>query len=88
VEARDTPTVQVLDKAVPPERRSFPQRRKLVVVGFVFSVFVGVGLSFFLEYVEKVQGRPNEYEEWIGMGEEMKGDLEVLKKELFRRRKM
>ena len=86
-EARDTPTVQVLDGAVPPERKSFPQRKKFVVIGFIFSLFVGIGLSFFLEYVEKLQGRPKEYEEWIGMGEELKGDMRVLTRRLFRRRK-
>ncbi len=88
MEARDTPTIQVLDRAVPPERRSFPQRRKLVMVGFIFSLFVGIGLAFFFEYVEKLQGRPGEYEEWIGMGEQIKADIEKFKSKLFRRRKM
>lgn len=87
-EARDTPTVQVMDRAVPPERRSFPQRRKLVMVGFVFSVFVGVGLAFFLEYVDRLQERPREYEEWVGMGKQIRGDIEEFKSRLFRRRKM
>ena len=87
-EARDTPTIQVLDKAVPPEQRSFPRRRKLVVAGFFLSVFVGVGLAFFLEYVDRLQERPKEYEEWIGMGEEVKADMEEFKSKLFRRRKM
>lgn len=86
-EARDTPTIQVLDRAIPPERRSFPQRRRLVMVGFIFSLFVGVGLSFFLEYVEKLHGRPSEYQDWTGMGDELKTDVEAIKKRLFRRRK-
>ena len=87
-EVRDTPTIQVLDRAVPPEKKSYPPRRKLVIVGFIFSLFVGVALSFFLEYVEKLQGRPEEFGEWIGMGEEVKSDIEELKNKLFRRRKM
>ena len=87
-EVRDTPTIQVLDRAVPPERRSFPQRKKLVVVGFIFSVFAGVGLAFFFEYVEKLQKRPREFEEWVGMGEQIKADIEEFKSRLFRRRKM
>ena len=88
VEVRDTPTVQVLDRAVPPERKSYPPRRKIVVVGFVLSVFVGTGAAFFLEHVEKLQGRPKEYEEWIGMGGQIKADIEEFKNRLFRRRKM
>lgn len=87
VEVRDTPTVQVLDAAVPPDKRSSPQRRRLVMIGFIFSLFVGVGLSFFLEYVEKLQARPGEYQEWAGMGEELKTDVETLKSRLFRRRR-
>lgn len=88
MEARDTPTVQVLDRAVPPERKSFPQRKKLVMVGFILSLVVGVGLSFFLEYVERLQKRPGEFEEWVGMVEEVKADIEALKSRLFRKRKM
>src|SRR5690606_3305651 len=34
-ESRNTPTVQVLDSAVTPERRFFPKRRKLVMIAFV-----------------------------------------------------
>ncbi|MDZ7724814.1 MAG: Wzz/FepE/Etk N-terminal domain-containing protein [candidate division KSB1 bacterium] len=42
-EARNTPTVQVLDPAVPPPFRSAPQRKLIVIaltlLGFVFSIF-------------------------------------------------
>jgi len=86
-EARDTPTIQVLDGAVPPDRRSSPQRRKLVMVGFIFSLFAGVGLSFFLEWVEKIQERPGEYKHWTGMGEELKTDMERIKRRFLRRRR-
>nr|MBC8490743.1 hypothetical protein [Bacteroidota bacterium] len=48
-EARDTPTVQVLDKAIRPEKRAKP-KRKLIVLGLFFlSTFVSVIFVFSLE---------------------------------------
>lgn len=45
-EARETPTVLVLDRAVPPEKKSYPLRGLIVisgiVLGFVLSVFFGL----------------------------------------------
>ncbi|HDR00081.1 MAG TPA: hypothetical protein ENN51_07355 [candidate division WOR-3 bacterium] len=41
MEARDTPTITVLDHAVPPERRSFPKRLLIVLIASVFSLAVG-----------------------------------------------
>lgn len=43
MEAKDTPTVQFLDQASPPEKRSFPRRTLIVIVAmfcsFAFSLF-------------------------------------------------
>jgi uncharacterized protein involved in exopolysaccharide biosynthesis len=87
MEAKDTPTIQVLDRAVPPERKSFPQRKKLVAVGFVFSLFVGMVLAFVLEFAEQVEARPQEYGEWMKMGDEVKADFRIITREIFRRKK-
>jgi len=54
-EARDTPTVQVLDKAVPAERKSKPKTRQNMAIAGALSLFVGVFLAFFLEYVERIK---------------------------------
>jgi len=51
-EAKDMPTVQVLDKAVPAERKSKPKIRLNMMLAGVVSLFMGVFLAFFLEYVE------------------------------------
>jgi len=53
-EKRDTPTVQVLDEAIPPTYRSKPRRTVLVGLAGLLSLFVGVFLAFGLEYMEKV----------------------------------
>jgi len=53
MEAKDSPTVQVLDKAVPPERKARPRRGLIVVfftaLAFSFSIF----MAFVLEYITR-----------------------------------
>jgi tyrosine-protein kinase Etk/Wzc len=57
VEARDTPTVQVLDQAVPAEKKSKPSiRLNMMIAGFL-SLFIGMFLAFFLEYLERIRMR-------------------------------
>jgi uncharacterized protein involved in exopolysaccharide biosynthesis len=59
-EARDTPTVQVLDKAVPAERKSKPNVKLNMAIAGALSLFVGIFLAFFLEYVERVRAQERE----------------------------
>ena len=54
-EARDTPTVQLLDKAVPAERKSKPNVRRNMAIAGALSLFVGIFLAFFLEYVTRIR---------------------------------
>src|SRR5215813_2989020 len=51
-EARDETAFQVLDRAVPPERKSKPARTLTVLVALLASLFVGVMLAFIREYVD------------------------------------
>lgn len=57
LEARDTPVVQVLDKAVPAERKSRPRTTLNMAIAGTLSLFVAIFLAFFLEYVERVRAR-------------------------------
>ena len=54
-ELRDTPTVEILDIPEPPEKRSFPKRKRIVAAAFFLSLFVGIGLAFFFDYTEKIK---------------------------------
>jgi len=56
-EARDTPVVQILDKAVPAERKSKPKTTLNMAIAGALSLFMGIFLAFFLEYVERVRKR-------------------------------
>lgn len=40
-EARDTPTVQILDEAIPPIRKTTPQRRLIVAISLLAGVVLG-----------------------------------------------
>ncbi len=56
-EARDTPTVQVLDPAIPAERKSKPIIRLNMMIAGALALFIGVFLAFFLEYLERLKRR-------------------------------
>ncbi|MEE2708971.1 MAG: GNVR domain-containing protein [Gemmatimonadota bacterium] len=49
-EVRDTPTVRILDAAVPPDLKSGPKRSLIVIMSTVLSLLLGVSLAFVLEY--------------------------------------
>ncbi len=49
-EARDTPVVQVLDPAIPPDNKSKPIIRQNVMIAGLLALIVGVVLAFILEH--------------------------------------
>ncbi|HLF86002.1 MAG TPA: GNVR domain-containing protein [Nitrospiria bacterium] len=54
-EAKDSPTVQVLDTAKVPEKRIKPKRRNIVLLSAFTATFLAIFLAFFLEYIKKVR---------------------------------
>jgi uncharacterized protein involved in exopolysaccharide biosynthesis len=54
-EARDTPSVQVLDPGVPAEKKSKPIIWLNMLIAGVLALFLGIFLAFFLEYLERVK---------------------------------
>ena len=46
-------TIEVVDRAVPAERKSRPKIKLNMALAGVTSLFAGVFLAFFLEYLEK-----------------------------------
>lgn len=54
-EAKDTPTVQVLDVAKVPEVRTKPKRSLIVMLSTIAAVFISVFTAFFIEYLEKAK---------------------------------
>ncbi|WHZ23091.1 MAG: Lipopolysaccharide biosynthesis [Nitrospira sp.] len=54
-EARDTPTVQVLDQGVPADKRTRPRLLLNTAVAGVLALVIGVFLAFFLDYRARVR---------------------------------
>jgi len=87
-EAKDTPTVQVLDTAIPPERRSRPVRRKIVLFGAGLSIF----LSFvFISCVEYVNGlrekRQEDYRRLESLLDILRSDVRWIQRKMGLRRR-
>jgi uncharacterized protein involved in exopolysaccharide biosynthesis len=57
-EASDMPTVQALDKAVPADRKSKPKTTFNMAIAGLTSLFMGILLAFFLEYLAAVKQSP------------------------------
>jgi len=86
LEARDTPTLTVLDYAAPPERRSFPRRTGIVGVVLLFSLAAGVSFAFVAEYFGFIKSaRPEEYEGWHSVWRELTGLVRSARSILFRK---
>lgn len=54
-EAKNDLAFQIIDIAKKPISRFKPKRKKIVMVGFMISVFVGLFVVFFVNYVEKLK---------------------------------
>jgi uncharacterized protein involved in exopolysaccharide biosynthesis len=57
-ETGDIPSMSVLDEAIPPVYRSWPQRKMLLLSTFLLSFFVAALLAFGLEYRDRRRGLP------------------------------
>ena len=57
-EARDAAIIQVIDKAIPPEKRIKAKRRQMVMTAMVAGFFASVFLAFFIEYINRSSSDP------------------------------
>jgi uncharacterized protein involved in exopolysaccharide biosynthesis len=88
MELRDTPTVQFLDQASPPEKKSWPKRSLIVIFAFCLSLTFSVLLVFVLEYYEDVKQNPGQHTEFINFKNQLKHDFSILRNYLkFRHHK-
>jgi len=64
-EVNDTPVITVIDRAIPPEERSRPRRRLLVVLAFLFGGMVGVFWAVTGEFFDRAKkGNEDDYREF------------------------
>jgi uncharacterized protein involved in exopolysaccharide biosynthesis len=84
-EAKDTPTIQVLDRAVPPEKRSRPKRAMMVILAGIASLFVGIVFAFGLEYLQATRKRnPEEFRKIEQLLSTFKEDVLDIKRLFFK----
>lgn len=61
-EAKESPLVQVVDKALPPEERSAPKRALMMVVATLVAVIIGIILAFIMNALDTAKQNPESAE--------------------------
>lgn len=86
-EAKDTPTVQVLDPAVPPVKRSKPHRKMIVLLSGAFALLLSCTVGFTIEYYErKKKTGQEEYETIRAILDTVRNDFSRMKSKLMRQK--
>ncbi|MDZ7725175.1 MAG: Wzz/FepE/Etk N-terminal domain-containing protein [candidate division KSB1 bacterium] len=79
-EAKDTPTLQVLDKAVKPIKRSKPHRSIFVIFWSIISIIISIILILTIEYINDQKNESSgEYEKLVEMAKMLKKDFRFYK---------
>lgn len=86
-EARDTPTIQVLDEAVAPELRTRPQKKLLILVGSFLVFILSIFWAFVSEYIERAKSDSAAYFKTKEISDDIRKDWERIKQLLNRFRK-
>lgn len=61
-EAKDAAVIQVVDKALPPEKKSKPKRALIVQLATILAFFIGIFWAFFKEASERARQNPEQAE--------------------------
>ena len=62
-EAKDTPTIVILDQPSRPDKRAAPQRKILVMTTFILMIVLGMVIVFIREYYDRIR---TEYPDLLG----------------------
>ena len=65
-EQKDVPVLLVLDRAVPAEKKTRPQRMLIVLTTILLTLFGTIGWVFFIERIPGQGGSPSPFERSIG----------------------
>lgn len=61
-EAKDVKTIQVLDRAIPPDKKSGPRKVLIIVISLFVSLTVAVVMALFMGYMDRIKN--DEYERY------------------------
>jgi len=88
LEARDTPTITILDYARVPEKKSFPKRSIIIITVAIISAIFGVIYAVISEYVDFIKKEKfEEYTNWQKIIKSIKIDLVTFRSKVFPRSK-
>ena len=75
-ESKDTPTLQVLDSAVPAEKKTKPKRAVVVILSCVFCTVVAILYIFVVNYFERKREEfPEDFDKWQKISDWIKSDF-------------
>ncbi len=75
-EAKDTPTIKIIDEAVPYVRKAKPVRSLICIVSGFLGFFVGIFIAFLKEYLYRISlDDPNRYNNLVSVFKETRKDL-------------
>jgi len=61
-EAKEAAVIQVIDKAIPPEKKAKPKRTLMVLIATFTGFFLSIFVAFFAEYKERASKEPENKE--------------------------
>ena len=61
-EAKESPLVQVVDKALPPEERSWPKRAQMMVIATILALVISIILAFIMNALDTAKQKPESAE--------------------------
>jgi uncharacterized protein involved in exopolysaccharide biosynthesis len=79
-EAKDIPTINILEWASPPENPVKPKIKMNVILGFIVSFFLGIFIIFFIEFIERMDQDPETAPRWLEMKKGIVGLMQYLNK--------
>lgn len=82
-EQTNTANVWIVEKATPPDAPSQPNTKRNILLGIVLGLFGGVGMAFFLEYLDNTVKSPSDVETRTGVP--VLGSLALLKHDALKK---
>jgi capsular exopolysaccharide synthesis family protein len=85
-----TSNIRIVDNAETPRTPIKPRKKRNVLIGAILGLFIGIGLVFFLEYLDNTIKSPEDVEQYLGIPllgvlakiREQVGSSEIIAKDL------
>ena len=82
-EAKDIPTINILEWAEPPEKPIKPKVKLNVVLGFIVSLFIGIFVIFLMEFAQRMDQDPETAPKWQEIKKGFSNLIPFLKKSKY-----